>query len=359
MGVLDYIRNTMLYEIDYFPVWLESRWWDAIMIQYGQDFKNRDNYKVVIIDCWNKDAAEAMIAHLDSHFWTNKVDLLIATHLHSDHINWFSTLIENLEIWKIAMHQPWNYTNEIKKLSTTNIWAKKLETKIEKSLAWLADISEIAEKEDIEIFEPFAWEQIMEHMWLVWPSKDYYTSLLPSFWNIPVIPNETASLAEKAYKAVKKVINWIKETLDMETESLSDDYEDTSAENNSSMIIYFQPTEDKKFLFTWDAWKEALNKALDGYGKYIENISFLDVPHHWSKRNLGPTILDKLNPKTAYISCPAKWEPKHPSWKVVNALIRRWTDVHVVRWGRKLHHNTWWRWRESSSPEPFHDLVEE
>ena len=350
----------MLYEIDYFPVWLESHWWDAIMIQYGENFDSRDDYKVVIIDCWNKDAAEAMIAHLDSHFWTTKVDLLIATHLHSDHINGFPTLIESLEIWKIVMHQPWNYSNEIKKMSTATIWVKKLETKIEKSLAWLATISELAEKEGIEIFEPFAWELVIEHMWLVWPSEDYYTSLLPSFWNIPVTPKDSIDAQiQKAYQWTTIQKSLLPESIDMLTETLSDNYEDTTPENNSSMIIYFQPTEDKKFLFTWDAWKDAINNALDSYSKYIENIDFLDVPHHGSKRNLGPTILDKLNPKTAFISCPAKWEPKHPSWKVVNALIRRWADVHVIRWGRKLHHNTWWRWWESSSPEPFHDLVEE
>ena len=62
----------------------------------------------------------------------------------------------------------------------------------------------------------------------------------------------------------------------------------------------------------------------------------MHVPHHGSKRNLGPAILNRIVgqiltrdqkiPKTAMISA-APDNPKHPSKRVRNALIRRGVSV--------------------------------
>jgi hypothetical protein len=61
-------------------------------------------------------------------------------------------------------------------------------------------------------------------------------------------------------------------------------------------------------------------------------VKGLQVPHHGSKHNVGPAILNLIiGPKkpneqiikTAIVSAPRKGEPKHPSKKVVNAFTRR------------------------------------
>jgi beta-lactamase superfamily II metal-dependent hydrolase len=197
---------------------------------------------------------------------------------------------------------------------------------------------------------------------VLWPSKQYYEELVADFTDI--------SLSKKIEKAVKKLaflakeaIERIEETLHIDTETLTDDYEDTDAENNSSLVLFLQ-ADQKRILFTWDVGKEWLKRVIefaDNNKINISEIDILDIPHHGSKRNLWPTILNRLKPKKACISCPKEWDPKHPSRKVVNALIRRWADVLTTKWSTKCYkHKTETRsWWTTATLETFHSHVED
>ena len=74
-------------------------------------------------------------------------------------------------------------------------------------------------------------------------------------------------------------------------------------------------------------------------------LSFVQVPHHGSRRNVGPTILNRLlGPKgpqdsvgCAFVSAAAKGAPKHPSKKVMNAFRRRGYPVVATPDGSKWH----------------------
>ena len=58
---------------------------------------------------------------------------------------------------------------------------------------------------------------------------------------------------------------------------------------------------------------------------------FIQVPHHGSRRNVGPSVLDRLlgNKGTdekrgsAFLSSAEEGAPKHPAKKVTNAFRRR------------------------------------
>jgi beta-lactamase superfamily II metal-dependent hydrolase len=97
----------------------------------------------------------------------------------------------------------------------------------------------------------------------------------------------------------------------------------------------------KNFLFTGDAGVLALNHAIDyadknGYS-LKEKIHYLQIPHHGSKRNLGPSVIERLvgpilpigtkTEKRAFVSSAVKGHPKHPSPRVMNALTRRGVGV--------------------------------
>lgn len=138
---------------------------------------------------------------------------------------------------------------------------------------------------------------------------------------------------------------WVDETWDVET--LADPSEsDCSAENNSSVILLFKDGTEN-FLFTSDAGVPALTEAAAvaaQQGFDLKTLDGLQVPHHGSKHNVGPTILDLiLGPKTphpqpsksAIVSASKKGEPKHPSRRVINALIRRRAKV-VSTQGRTI-----------------------
>jgi beta-lactamase superfamily II metal-dependent hydrolase len=98
----------------------------------------------------------------------------------------------------------------------------------------------------------------------------------------------------------------------------------------------------RQLLFTGDAGVPALTAAADFAalnGISLKNIKFFHVPHHGSRRNLGPTILNRIfgNARaqdaqdwTAGVSAAKDGAPKHPHKKVTNALKRRGAAVHVT-----------------------------
>jgi beta-lactamase superfamily II metal-dependent hydrolase len=77
-------------------------------------------------------------------------------------------------------------------------------------------------------------------------------------------------------------------------------------------------------------------------------VKYIQVPHHGSKRNVGPTVLDRiLGPKkaqeafdkTAFVSAAKDGEPKHPARKVVNAFQRRGAKVFATKGSGLYQHS--------------------
>ena len=139
----------------------------------------------------------------------------------------------------------------------------------------------------------------------------------------------------------------VAESLDIET--LTDEGE-TTPQNNSSVVLLVE-VEGRRLLLTADAGMPALTNVADllefnGYAPNDWNL--IQVPHHGSRRNVGPTILDRIvGPKqkqdakrmSAYISAAKDGSPKHPAKKVCNAFRRRGAWCYATQ-GSSLH----WGW---------------
>ncbi|MEX2410596.1 MAG: MBL fold metallo-hydrolase [Candidatus Paceibacterota bacterium] len=310
----------MQYEIDYIPVGTGEKGGDAIALRYG-DFGNPKNQNVVVIDGGTKDSGKNLVEHIKTYYGTTYVDLVVASHLHSDHISGLTEVIENLTVAKIAVHCPWDHTQAIKKMTNSRSTLGNLKTKLEKLLGGLSTLVDLAESKQIPIIQPFQGEKILDSLYVLGPSKSYYQQMLANFGVTPEAKEENR--IDKVFTLAKEAITWVAEELHIET--LTDDYADTNCENNSSLVLLLV-VDGKRFLFTGDAGKDALGEVIkytDSIKYDISDLDFFDVPHHGSKRNLGPTILNRLMPRQAFISCPPDGDPKHPSRKVVNALIRR------------------------------------
>jgi len=153
------------------------------------------------------------------------------------------------------------------------------------------------------------------------------------------------------------------ESLDIET--LKEDGE-TSSENESSVILYAN-FNDKGILLTGDAGIRALNKAYEYYPQLSKNLKFIQIPHHGSRRNVAPSILNKLlgekgqnENKTAFVSA-SKEAKKHPRQVVVNAFIRRGckvisTEGTTIRQFHNMPNREGW---SSATPLKFKEEVEE
>lgn len=355
-------------EIDFLPVGDESKSGDAIALRYGNLFGGRGEQTVVVIDGGFKDTGDSVAEHLARYYGTRHVDVLVSTHPDDDHIRGLITLMErdDVTVGEVWLHMPWEH-NLTAKLSRT--YARR-ESAAEGSFdAYVANaqrLYELAVGSGVPVREPFTGVLRSGHgfdLTVVGPDLDYYGELVPDFGaTAPVTHGVIAPLRRVA----AAVASWAGETLWIETLT---DAGTTSAANNSSVILLLTDGEHHTLL-TGDAGMPALERAIDRLsllGVHAGEVEFVQVPHHGSRHNVGPTVLDTLfGPKgtssrrgTAFCSAAVDGSPRHPAKMVTNAFRRRCFPVFTTRGSSLLHHrNAPDRGWPAATPEPLHDKVE-
>ena len=332
----------MGYEIDFLPVGEGSRGGDAIALRFGNLFGPRNEQTVVIIDGGTKQSGSALVEHLDRYYQTDRADVVVSTHPDQDHASGLCTVLDELRVDNLLMHKPWDHAPAIRHLfQDGRLTDLGLARRMARSLQNARDLQSIAERKGIRIVEPFAGVEGYDHqLFVLGPTEDYYRFLLPTFSEMPTIRSETEELIKSILEGFREAVRWVKESWDASTETL-DDTGETRPENNSSAILHFS-IDGESFLFTGDAGMPALTHALDygiRTGRSVTPVKLLQVPHHGSRRNIGPTLLDRIRPSVAYISAPPDGDPKHPSRRVVNALKRRGAGVFSTHRGAVCHFN--------------------
>lgn len=365
----------MEYEIDFLPVGEGEKSGDAICLRYSYDEGN--SWHVGVIDGGTQDSGEELCKHIKEYYDTETVDFLICTHPDQDHASGLSVVLDKLTVQKVLMHCPWDYIDHIyEAVNDGRVTKQSLKQRLIDGHPFAYKIYESAKEKGIPIYHPFS--DINDHnipaLSVVGPSTGFYLNQVVNFRSITDITEdaEEDGLIQSILEAARKAVNWIAETLD--EESLVDPDDDaTSSENNSSVIAFFD-FNGKRVLLTADAGVPALELAADKIqqlGHELQSFSFIQVPHHGSKRNIGPSVLDKLvgAPKlfgenaafSAFISAAKEGEPKHPNKKVVNAFIRRGGRVIATQGSKKYQFtsgtpNRGWG---TAEPLPFYEQVED
>jgi len=244
---------------------------------------------------------------------------------------------------------------------------------LRKSLDEARTLERLAIAQRVPIIEPFAGvHDASGSVVVVGPSLSFYENLLPSFRAAPEPVVSATDFFTKAMRGTEEIIKRIAESLDIET---LDDGGETSAENNSSTILLVE-VGDRYLLFTADAGIPALTQAVDlliRVGIDLSKISFVQVPHHGSRRNVGPTLLNRLlGPKltqestlrSAMVSVAKPEDTKHPSKKVMNAFRRRGVPVLATGGTAKCHYFNAPGWPSradwiAAEPLPLYTQVEE
>jgi beta-lactamase superfamily II metal-dependent hydrolase len=319
----------MAFEVDFLPVGEGEKSGDAIALRWGNLTGPRSEYKVLIIDGGTLEAGRNLVNHVQNYYGTTYVDAVLCTHPDIDHACGLKVVLEQLDFGFLLMHQPWNHANEICDLFKNPFTPTRLKEKLKKAITTAHELEEICNDKGKKIYEPFTgttWDSVR----ILGPSRDYYQQLLAQFRDTPVAASPIPSLLQKAIASAKEKIEWVAEKFDMQYESL-DDSGETSPENNSSAILLLT-VDGYKLLFTADAGIPALTAAADYAATLnirVDDLRFMQVPHHGSKHNLGKTILNRIKGKTAFVSAGAT-APKHPARKVTNALLRRGSTVCVT-----------------------------
>ena len=110
----------------------------------------------------------------------------------------------------------------------------------------------------------------------------------------------------------------------------------TSPMNESSVVLWVQPSSAQGLLLTGDAGVLGLaysvNYALRS-NLPPQAAGVVQIPHHGSRRNVSPWLLDAMlgpprgawhqSSRFAVVSCALNGAPKHPSDRVLNAFTRR------------------------------------
>jgi beta-lactamase superfamily II metal-dependent hydrolase len=359
------------YEIDFLAVGEGSRSGDAIAVRFGNLYGERDEQRVIVIDGGFLDDGEALVEHIKKWYGTDRVDLVVSTHPDNDHTAGLKVVLRELQVDELWMHRPWAHARKVgesmwSEATELQVTAKSAATRLTKAIQDAEDLEEIANSLGVPIREPFLGVSALDDAVVVLgPTKEYYESLLPGFRK----SMSELMLEERAISRFGEVVARVRESMGHET--LKDNGQ-TSPENNSSAVIHIK-TDSRRFLFTGDAGIPALSRVadvLEQAGVDPTTQWFFQAPHHGSRANVGPTVLDRLvgaagvrddESWRSFISAAPDGSPTHPSRRVTNALIRRGASVRVTRGESQClkcdapARDGW----GPSEAEPFHDEVED
>jgi beta-lactamase superfamily II metal-dependent hydrolase len=296
---------------------------DASIIRYFNEYNEEI---VIVIDAGRRKDGNKVVEHI--HTYTNKkrVDLAICTHPDNDHIGGFFKLIEKVKIDEFWIHNPEKHIAAIRNLTESY----ELDDKIEKALIDVLenlrdseDIFTLLKEHGIRTKEPLAGlEYNKAPLKIVGPTREHYQAMLSKFRDKDILLEDIQTL-----KKSMSLLEMMSDT----PEEIIDAKNDKSAENNSSVIILFTPN-DRRYLFTADAGPDALEQAHKNYD--LSNIYWMQIPHHGSKYNITSSLIQKLNPKIAYISCETI-----QSMDVINVFKKQGTTVYSTCRSINLRHS--------------------
>ena len=329
----------MGYEVDFFNVGDKSQPGAAIALRYGDLSGDRSQQTVMVIDGGTLETGDRLVEHIKKFYGTEEVDFVVLTHMHDDHASGLRPVLEQLQVNKLVMHRPWaNNRAVLTFMQDGRATPGSVKERLVRSLSTAKELEDLATEKGIPIVEPFADVHAVatEPICVLGPDKAYFAECMAAALEDRQAPAEggllTAYLAAMGEGIRMLVDKWLMEALADPGEN------DVTPTNNASVILLIQ-TDERQLLFTGDAGVPALTRALDKaveIGVPVVRPQLLQIPHHGSKRNLGPTLLDRLCgtkslaevgdgdlDRTAIACCAKESAPKHPHALVTNALRRR------------------------------------
>lgn len=348
--------NQLGLEIDFLQVGDGERSGDAIALRYGNLLAG---YEVMVIDGGNKASGEALVHHIVDVYGTTTVSHVLNTHPDGDHSSGLTEVLQYLDVKRLWMHRPWAYSaGLLDHFRDPRFTASGLEARLREALDAAHELEEMAVARRIPISEPFQGAAIGPFIVLS-PERNWYLSeLVPNFERTPDARRPMPALVGAPLRAAAEAAAWLAESLNFET--LGEDGE-TSAQNESSVVLYGD-FGGSGVLFTGDAGRLALTRAIAYAGTLgisLRGLNCVQIPHHGSRRNVSPSVLNNIIAQIALVSVAPK-STTHPRRQVTNAFKRRGARVFRTN-GSFLNYTINWPRRTGvyDAPEiPFYDRVE-
>ena len=364
-------------EIEFLPVGSASKAGDAIVIRYGQPH----DYRLMLVDGGHAETGVEIVAHLRQHFGPHPVlEHVVLTHSDGDHASGLRTVMREIRVANLWLHAPWLHAAE-----ALHLFANKAMTidgltrRIKGEYDVVSEICDLALAQGSTVHGAFEGEDIGPFRVLT-PSRRTYVHLLPQFERTPE-PDQAAIEAAGLWIGKANAIDRLIETARAALQSWTTEswYHErlrdggiTSASNETSVVLYGSFAHGPALL-TGDAGIRGLTWAADAatrMGLPLQAFNMVQIPHHGSRRNSGPAILNRLlggiQPENAparyvaYVSAPAD-DGKHPRKIVLNAFRRRGGAIIATQGTSKIH---WGGFPPrqgygAAEPLPFFERVED
>lgn len=341
----------MNYEIDFIGV-PDAGSADAICFRWQ---RKDGSIGIGVYDGGTQKYAEALCELLDTYYFTDVskkvVDFVVCSHSDQDHCAGLKLVLEKFTVKKLYLNIPWLYTKELIKYKQYSQTTEDSVTKKLKNIyPYVFELEKLAKEKEISIESCFTGRIIEENFYVFSPTKtDYITNIIDSDKNNLLSISESKNFSLPQQDAL---------TEDWNTEQLPD-YSETSAENESSIIL-LGCMKDKDFLLTGDAGIKGLSSALQYSVKckypLRKHIFLYQLPHHGGGKNISPKILDDLvgfqQPENTYINkigiASAGIKGHHPYKIALNAFTRRGVSVYVTK-GKNINYSNGFPDREGYS----------
>ena len=261
------------------------------------------------------------------------IDHLVSTHPHDDHIAGLVELVEDrtLMFGHAWVHMPrFHVDMGAVDRALTKTAALREARRIRESLRMSSDLLVALGRRSIVVDEPFAGGRI-GFFTICGPSIAFYEELLSFFANAEAIDDVERRTVEQETADIKLNRLTLMSALCKMSESLSDNPR-TSPENESSVILG-TTYNYHKYILTADAGSRGLTHAIATYD--LSNCNWMQLPHHGSRRNLTPSLINYFRPTYAYVS--ACGDSKHPRRAVVNALKNVGSQVFSTHYPNAHH----------------------
>lgn len=345
----------MYCEVEFLPVGNKSSAGDAIVVRYGTP----QAFELMLIDGGLLETGDEIVVHLRTRFGADvRLTHVLLTHCDGDHASGLRTVFSEVPVSNFWVNLPWFAAVRGKHLFKSKSWTDDgIVRAIESEYPIISELVELASAQGSNINPAMQGKQIGPFVVLS-PNLDAYVNLVAQFDRTPEpdrtliesrgywMGKEPQGLAGIFQRLGEAARNWIAEAWDVE---LLRDGGVTSASNESSVVLYANLDGGQRILLTGDAGVRALTWAADyaqACGYPLGAFTLVQVPHHGSRRNVGPTILDRLlGPKrhlktpeyTAIVSAP-KDDEKHPRKIVLNAFMRRGAKVLATQGTSIVHY---------------------
>ena len=294
---------------------------DAIAMRYF--YPDRSTF-VAVIDGGYQDNGKDLANLIRTRYNRTYIDLIVSTHPDQDHMSGLTALLDLMPVYRVWVHDPskhpaataLSYARRTARLSMYQANA------VMKSMDKLSDFIATVDRKRIPREEPFKGLSCGPLV-VVGPTVHFYEQVL----------NEIAQDQgfAKSLSLAQVQEHFSETTLEQYSEYAIDENNETAPSNNTSTIVWTK-AEDQAYLFTGDTGVQALESAQQSYN--FQNVYWLQVPHHGSRRNLNSALASYLNPCVAFVS--AEGNIKHPSRAVVNALKRVNARVYSTHKSRNL-----------------------